>query len=260
MSEEQIIKISDDYWNIRGIFKAGGVLNIGTHASLVKRTNKNFVLLDAYTLKGDVKAKVDTLTNNGEGIEAIINLHPFHTIHVRKAHEQYPNARLYGTRRHLDKFPELPWQPELTESSEFAELFREDFEFSIPAGVDFISNNENHHFSSVLAFHKASKTIHVDDTFMYLEMPGLLSKIKKPEITFHMTLPKTLEKRVGAVKEFRSWAIQLTENWGEAENLCAAHSATLLGSENKSASIANRILTALENVEKILQKHEDRFG
>lgn len=257
---EQVLKISDDFWNIRGVFKIGGVLNIGTHASLVKRTNGKFVLLDAYTLQDKVKEQVDALTNNGADIEAIINLHPFHTVHVERSHQQYPNAKLYGTQRHVDKFPTLPWQPELSESTECASLFADDFEFSVPAGVDFISKNENLHFSSVLAYHKASKTIHSDDTLMYLILPGLLGKLKKPEVTFHMTLGGTLEKRAAAVKDFRAWAIGMAERWGDAQNLCAAHSATLLASNNKNTSISAQILTALSKVEKTLQKHEKKFG
>jgi len=257
---DHILQVSDDFWNIRGTFKIGGILNIGTHASLVRRGNGKFVLLDAYTLKGEVKEQIDALSNNGADIEAIINLHPFHTVHVQKAHNQYPNAKLYGTQRHLEKFPDLPWQSELTESDECAALFAEDLEFSVPSGVDFISSNENLHFSSVLVYHKASKTIHTDDTLMYLKFPGLIGKIKKPEITFHITLPKTLEKRAGAVKDFRNWATQLAEQWSDAENLCAAHSETLLGRENRSLSIANRILTALQKVEKTLQVHEKKFG
>jgi hypothetical protein len=47
---EQIIKIADDFWNIRGEFKIGGIVNIGTHASLVRCASGKFVLLDAYTL------------------------------------------------------------------------------------------------------------------------------------------------------------------------------------------------------------------
>ena len=86
---EKILQISDDFWNIRGDFKIGGVLNIGTHASLVRRGNGKFVLLDAYTLKGRVKEQIDALTRNGEDIEAIINLHPFHTVHVKKVHKQF---------------------------------------------------------------------------------------------------------------------------------------------------------------------------
>lgn len=257
---EKIIQISDDYWNIRGEFKIGGVINIGTHASLVRRGNGKFVLLDAYTLKGNVKAQVDALTHNGADIEAIINLHPFHTVHVKNAHQQYPDARLYGTRRHHEKFPDLPWESAHTESDECAALFADDFEFSIPAGVDFISSNEHLHFSSVLAYHKASKTIHADDTLMYLKLPGLLGKVMKPAITFHMTLPKTLEKRAGAAREFRAWANQLAKQWGEAENLCAAHSATLQSTKQPPERIANQILAALNKVEKTLQVHEKKFG
>ncbi len=257
---EKLLQISDDFWNIRGEFKIGGVVNIGTHASMVRRGNGKFVLLDAYTLRGKVKQQIDAVSNNGADIEAIINLHPFHTVHVEKAHTQYPDAKLYGTQRHIDKSPDLPWQPELTESSDCADLFADDFQFSVPAGVDFISSNEHLHCSSVLAYHKASKTIHVDDTLMYMKLPGLLSMLKKPEIEFHMTLPLTLEKRAGAAEDFRTWATSLAEQWSDAENFCAAHSATLLSSENRSASIANRILAALRKVEKTLRRHEKKFG
>jgi len=219
-----------------------------------------FVLLDAYTTQGKTKERVDTLTNDGADIEAIINLHPFHTVHVRKVHQQYPTAKLFGTQRHVDKFPELPWEAELSESAECAALFADDFEFSVPAGVDFISSNEHLHFSSVLAYHKASKTIHSDDTLMYLQLPGLLGMLKSPEITFHMTLARTLEKRPGAAADFRAWAKQLAKQWRNAENLCAAHSAALLGRDNRSESIADRILRALGKVEKTLQLHQKKFG
>lgn len=257
---EHVLQIADGFWNIRGDFKIFGFLNIGTHASLVRRANGKFVILDAYTLQGEVKEQIDALSNNGADIEALINLHPFHTVHVENFHKQFPTAKLYGTQRHIEKFPALPWQPELTESHQCAELFADDFEFSVPAGVDFISSNEQLHFSSVLAYHKASKTIHSDDTLMYLQLPGLLSKLKKPEVRFHMTLPKTLEKRAGAAKAFRSWVTRVAEQWSDAENLCAAHSATLIGTDNQSKSIADRILLALQEVEDTLQAHEERFG
>jgi hypothetical protein len=257
---EKIIQITTDFWNVRGEFKILGVINIGTHTSLVRRTNGKFVLLDAYTLKGEVKGKVDALTNNGTEIEAIINLHPFHTVHVKKAHEQYPSAKLYGTQRHLDKFPDLPWQAERTESAEFADLYKDDFEFSVPQGTDFIPNNEMLHFSSVLAYHMESKTIHSDDTLMYMPLPGLFGVLKKPEVSFHMTLGKTLQPRPGAVKEFRLWVTQLAEKWNDAENLCAAHSSVCRSSENQSVSLANKILKALDKVSGTLMKHECKYG
>jgi hypothetical protein len=257
---EYVLQIADDFWNIRGDFKVFGFLNIGTQASLLRRKNGGFVLLDAYTLQGEVKRQIDALSNNGAAIESIINLHPFHTVHVENTHALYPNAKLFGTQRHVEKFPDLPWQPQLTESEKCAQLFADDLDFSIPAGVDFISSNEHLHFSSVLAYHKASKTIHSDDTLMYLRLPGLLGKLKKPKVSFHMTLAKTLQQRPGAAVEFRSWATALAERWSAAENLCAAHSAAVAGVDDRSRSIADSILEALQDVEETLQAHEKKFG
>ena len=256
---DKIIKISDTFWNIRGEFRVFGLLNIGTQASLVKLNNGNFVLLDAYTLRGDIKQQVDSLTNNGDDIEAIINLHPFHTLHVAQAHADYPKAKLYGTLRHINKFPALPWQDKFTNSAEFSALYADDFEFSVPRGVDFISTNDMLHFSSVLAYHIASKTIHVDDTLMYLTLPGLLGWLKNPELSFHMTLSRTLEQRKGAVDDFKLWVAEIAEQWRDAEVLCAAHSHTLIGT-NKSPSIAAMIMMALQREEATLRYHQKKYG
>lgn len=256
---DKVIKISDDFWNIRGEFRVFGVLNIGTQASLVKRKNGKFVLLDAYTFEEKVKQQIDALTNNGSEIEAIINLHPFHTLHVANAHEAYPMAKLYGTQRHIDKYPDLPWQNELTNSLEFAGKYKDDFEFSVPRGVDFISKNEHLHFASVLAYHMASKTIHVDDTLMYFKLPGVFAAIKKPEVSFHMTLAKTLERRPGASDDFRLWVAEIAEQWCDAEVLCAAHSHTLIARQ-QTPSIAAMIMMALERVGSVLNKHKNTFG
>lgn len=256
---ERILEVAENFWNIRGEFKLAGILNIGTQTSLVRLVSGKFVLLDAYTLPSEIKAQVDALTNNGRDIEAIINLHPFHTVHIVAAHQQYPAAKLYGTKRHREKFPALPWQAELSESAACAALFADDFELSVPAGVDFISSNENLHFSSVLAYHPASKTIHADDTLMYLQLPGLFGKLKKPEVAFHPTLAKTLERRGGAADDFCAWAEDLAEKWGGAENLCAAHSAALLAA-TPAELIGPKILTALHKVEKTLAAHRKKFG
>ena len=122
------------------------------------------------------------LTNDGNDVEAILNLHPFHTVHVRRMHQQFPNAKLYGTARHIQKFPELPWETTRTEDTRrCTRSSTRTFQFSVPRGVDFISKNENVHFSSVLAYHLASKTIHVDDTFMYLRFPKVARALGKTD-------------------------------------------------------------------------------
>lgn len=244
-----MLRIADDFLNIRGSFKVGGLIDIGTQCSLVRRASGKFVFLDSYTLSGKVQRDVDALTNGGKDVEAILNLHPFHTVHVRAMHERYPKARLYGTARHLSRLPDLPWEKTRTEQARLHKLFEADFEFSVPRGVDFISANENVHFSSVLAFHRASRTIHVDDTLMYVRLP-LPARVLgfQDTLLFHPTLRQALEKRNGAGRDFREWAEELAADWRDAENLCAAHTTALIAAKNRGATIHDRILAALEKV------------
>ncbi len=260
MSKE-LVQLADDFWNIRGIFRLGGVVNIGTHCSIARRPNGKFVVLDAYVLNAKQKREVDALTNNGDDIEAVINLHPFHTMNVEGMHEQYPNAAIYGTARHVERFPNLPWQPELSESAELQAQFAGEFEFSVPAGVDFISANENVHFSSVLAFHKSSNTLHVDDTLMCLELPGPLGLLSnKNLLSFHPTLAKALEQRPGAAADFRQWAKEFAARMSGCEQLCAAHAATITHCAEQGDGLTERVLKALAKVEKTLSAHEKNYG
>jgi hypothetical protein len=246
---QALIKVADDFLNIRGSFKVGGLIDVGTQCSLVRRASGKFVFLDSYTLSGKVQRDVDALTNGGNDVEAILNLHPFHTVHVRAMHQRYPKARLYGTARHLSRLPDLPWEKTRTEQARLHKLFEEDFEFSVPRGVDFISANENVHFSSVLVLHRASRTIHVDDTLMYVRLP-LPARVLgfRDVLLFHPTLRQALEKRKGAGQDFREWAEELAAGWRDAENLCAAHTTALTAAQNRGASVHDRILAALEKV------------
>lgn len=256
-----ILQVSDDFWNIRGSFKIGGVIDVGTHASLVRLASGKFVFLDSYTLSSAVRRKVGELTRDGKDIQAILNVHPFHTVHVRKMHKLYPDAAIYGTQRHLDRFPDLPWEDLRTEDSELHQKFAADFDFSIPRGVDFISDDQNVHFSSVLVFHRASKTIHSDDTLMYMRLPALMRMFGLGDsVSYHLTLAKALEKRAGAAADFRNWADQLNQRWKDAANLCTAHTAALLDRDNSGESIHDRMVKALEKVEGTLRTHEKRWG
>ena len=255
----KLIQIADNFWNIRGSFKVAGFIDIGTQASLVRLASGKFVFLDSYTLSGSVQREVDQLTNHGENVVAVLNLHPFHTIHVNWMFEHYPNASHFGTARHLSKFPDLNWQPSCTEDPATHAMFTADFEFSVPRGVDFISDDENVHFSSVLAYHPSSRTIHVDDTLMYIRLPLVMRFFGLPDaLSFHPTLAKVLEKREGAVQDFRNWFEELAENWQSVENLCAAHT-TFLNAQ-KDLSIHGRMLKAMVKVEKTLKTHESKYG
>ncbi|RLB47061.1 MAG: hypothetical protein DRH23_11365 [Deltaproteobacteria bacterium] len=256
-----IIHVADDFWNIRGSFKLGGVVDIGTQASLVRRGNGKFVFLDSYTLSDAVEQEVVELTNDGRDVEAILNVHPFHTVFARKMHERFPHAKLYGTARHVSRFPELPWEAIRTEDVALHTMYAGDFEFSVPRGVDFISANENVHFSSVLVLHRASKTIHVDDTLMYVRFPRLMRTVGLPDaMSFHPTLAKALEKRAGAASDFRDWAEELAERCRGAESLCAAHTAALTAPKKRGATIQDRLVAALGKVGGKLTVHERKYG
>ena len=258
---DKIVQVAENFWNIRGSFRIGGVVDIGTQASLVRLASGSFLLLDSYAMSETLQEEISVILGDAGEIEAILNLHPFHTIHVERTHELFPKALLYGTQRHLDRFPELPWEEVRSEDQELQEWYSDDLEFTIPQGVDFISANENVHFSSVLAYHRASGTIHADDTLMYIRLPRLLNLVGlRDRVGFHPTLAMALEKREGAAAEFREWAAEFTEAWGDAENLCAAHSGTLLAEANRGASLHDRIRKAGERCELVLRKHERRYG
>jgi len=246
-----IVDMGNGFWNVRGSFKVFGMLDVGTQCSLVRRKQGDFVLLDSYTLTGPVLEQVLELTDGGNAISAIINLHPFHTVHVHAVHEQFPEAKLYGTSRHVAKAPDLAWQPELTDSAAFQALFADDFEFTVPPGVDFIPDNENLHFASVLAFHPDSKSLHVDDTLTFTKLPLVGG------LSFHMTLKQVLKKEPGAVATFRNWAEQLAERCSDVEHLATAHMRAL---PTQPPEFGQAVRQALQKVEKVLQAHEARWG
>ena len=256
-----IITVADGFWNFRGSHRIAGVIDVGTQSALVRLSTENYVLLDSYTLGHAARRFVAEITDGGERLEAIINLHPFHSIHVRAVHAWYPHARLYGTERHHRKLPDLPWARTQSEDPALHEQYAGDFDFTVPRGVDFVSADDNVHFASVMAYHRASKTIYSDDTVNYLRLPQLARWAGLGDsVGFHPTLSRALQRRAGAARDFRDWAEELIKNWGGAENLCAAHTAALLKSENQGDSIRKRLKNALRRVESTLASHQRRHG
>ena len=66
--------------------------------SLVRKPDGAFILLDAYELDESDREELMGLTYGGSLIEAVLNVHPFHTIHCDFIQTLLPNARLIGTR------------------------------------------------------------------------------------------------------------------------------------------------------------------
>lgn len=260
MSRE-VILTADNFWTVRGSYKFRGIFNIGTQSSLIRRANGKFVFLDSYTLSAAARGEVNALTNDGRDVEAIVNLHPFHTLHVVAMHRAFPSARLYGTARHCARFADLPWEQARSEDPAMHALFAEDFEFFVPRGVSFVSADESAHLSSVLALHRASRTLHVDDTFLYFPLPWPLRLLDPVGLVrIHPTLPKALEPRAGAARDFRQWVEGVAARGQDIEHLCAAHSGVLRNIRALGTAIPALLRKALTKAEPILRAHEQQFG
>jgi len=256
-----MVDVGPGYWSIRGQFKIAGLVNVGTQAALVRLSDGRFVLLDSYTLSPAVRTEVERITGGPDQVAAILNLHPFHTLHCAAMHAQFPSAALYGTERHKRRFPDLPWEPLSTEDPALWPAFGPDLAFTVPRGVTFIPENEHLHFASVLAYHRPSGTIHVDDTFNAMP-PGRIGRAlgRRARISFHMTLGQVLEPRTGAVEEFRAWVKALVAEWGDARHLCAAHNAVLDVKRLGFDSFAPAMQDALDRVEPKLDAHAAKYG
>lgn len=256
--DQTIIDCGASFYNFRGELKMKGVLDIGTQCSLVQRPSGGFVMLDSLTLTDPQLALVNSLTDGGKRLEAVINLHPFHTIHVKWAHEEFPNAAHYGTARHVEMFPQLSWQETLVEDAVFPPLFADVLEFTEPKGVILIPQDQSVHFSSILAFHPASRTIHVDDTLSCLTLPFPLSLLPMSgRLDFHPALAKAMEPRARSADDFRQWAINLGIDWHNTKRVATAHNGLVTIGEEKFPELIGE---ALGRVTPVLDKHREAYG
>lgn len=245
---DKIHDLGAGFWNIRGTFRIGGVINIGTQCSLIQLASDRFIFLDSYELTGDVRERVMALTDNGNKVEAVLNLHPFHTVHCIQMAADFPKATFYGSSRHHKKVPEITWAEDLVESDAVAERYPE-LEFSIVQGIDYISSNDMIHAGSLLAYHPASKSLHVDDTFM--SPPTKLLEAVLPDLILHPTTKKAVKNEPNAGKQYCDWATNLAHEWRDVRHFCAAHSylVTFHGGEFEQALLKaiNKVRPKLEN-------------
>lgn len=253
---EALLDLGGGFWNIRGDFRVAGVVNVGTHASLVRLASGRFVFLDSYGLKGSLRDRVMALTEGGRAVEAILNLHPFHTLHCEAMHRDFPHAALYGSARHRQRLPDLPWAEAAVESATLAARYGEDLAFSLPAGIDYISADERVHAGSLLAWHQASGTLHVDDTLNLMPVPRLLRGVLPPPRLFlHPTLPQALAPGPGAVRDFRAWVKGLAAQCADLRHLVVAHS----GHRSFApGDFSKALLAALRRISPRLERAEAR--
>ena len=112
--------------------------------------------------------------------------------------------------------------------------------------------------SSILALHRASGTIHVDDTFVYLRKGFPLSLLPLTgRLGFHPTLAKALEPRAGAADDFHEWAVELGVEWAGARRIVAAHNAVF---DMGAGQFPERVGEALGRMKPVLDAHRAKHG
>lgn len=229
---EKILDLGNGFYNIRGNFRIGGVLNIGTQCSLIEIEKERFIFLDSYTLTNDLREQVMAMTDNGKQVEAVLNIHPFHTLHCEQMANDFPNATLYGSSRHKQQCPALNWATDNVESATVAQKYPQ-LQFSLPDGVHYICPNDKIHVGSLLVYHPASQALHVDDTFSTIAhfntLENLAEKIDQhlPKLLLNPLTKKALKPEPNAGNDFCDWAENLAYEWRDTRYLCAAHADTV---------------------------------
>jgi hypothetical protein len=250
--------LADGFWNLRGIHRVGGLLDIGTQMSVARRPDGRLVLVDAIDLGDAQHDALLALTDDGALVDAVVHVHPFHTLHVAALQRAFPAATLYGTARHRERLPQLPWAGTPVETWGDGHPLADVFDLSVPDGVDFVCADDSVHVGSVLARHRPSGVVHVDDTFNVISAPGpLRGVLPQSALKMHPMLAKALTPEAGAADAYARWARELAVRWADAPAVCAAHSAVRAMAPGQ---FAKEVEAALGNVEKALAKHRARFG
>lgn len=251
-------EIGAGFWNIRGHHRVGGVLDIGSHMSVLQRGDGRLIVLDGCALDDAQRRALLELTRGGDAVEAVVHVHPFHTLHVEATHRLFPNAALHGTARHRRKAPHLPWTGAPVETWDAAHPFADAFDASVPDGVDFVCVDERVHVASVLVRHRATGIVHVDDTFNVFAAPGALGRVLgQSSLRIHPLLSRALQPRAGAADAFAAWAQGLAVRWASTPAVCAAHSAVRRMAPD---AFGGEVEGALAKVRRTLEGHRLRYG
>ena len=258
---KRIVEIGPGFYNIRANFyyDCTGIINFGTHMSIIKLDSGRFVIIDTVGIDNDLKAEIDTLTQNGQLIEAVIATHPFHTTYFPAFYKLYPQLKYIGTPRHLRIQPEIKWATDVSQDY-VLRMFEPEINMRIADGSEFVNPDPDNHFNNVFVYHPKSKTLHCDDTLMYFNNPGCLfgccGGVKANTIYMHLALTTVgLKPDVEAPNEFKRWIFKMMDDW-DFENLVVAHNGTCIGGAKDT--VMKTLLKIVPLLEKMVQDRKER--
>lgn len=252
----QVKEVVPGFFNIRAPFHVmGGALNVGTHMSIARLDSGDFVAIDAVKMNPELKREIDELTEGGKRLVMVLNTHPYHSVGIDSFHAEYPateTRKWIGCPRHLRTKPEIQWSGNL-ENEDARKVLEPEIAMAIPDGAEFNNPLPEHsnHFSSVFVLHRASKTVHDDDTIMFVNSPPVLMRVAgftDCSCHFHPSmLGPGLRPTQEAPFQFKAWLQKLLAEW-DFENICTAHNGCCYGH-------AKEVLQeALENADESLKK------
>ena len=117
----RFVEIGVGFYNLKTPFYCkevlGGLIDIGTHMSLLKLESGRFIVIDTCPLDPCAKKELDSLTMNGTLIDGVVATHPFHTTYFEPFHTLYPNLKYYGTPRHIRNIDVIEWAGDISKEA-----------------------------------------------------------------------------------------------------------------------------------------------
>ncbi|KAI8613345.1 hypothetical protein BC830DRAFT_1132649 [Chytriomyces sp. MP71] len=239
----RIIEVTPGCFNLRAPFQIlAGMVDVGTHMSFVRLESGKFLVLSTVQLDDEAKKEVMELTKGGELIEAVVATNPFHTLYFELFAELFPNAKFYGTPRHMRNYPNVPWVGNV-DDEKVLKLWAPEIELEWTAGCEIVNPQPEsiNHFAGVVAFHRASRTIICDDCFKVSMDPGFIERNvfgrRNHEISFHMSLwNHALLNTPTSVQEFYDWVVKIMKEW-DFDNISTAHGGVMVGDAKKELGL-----------------------
>lgn len=249
--------IGTRFWNANQDMYVGYVLDIRTQMNIIQLESGKFLVLDTISLTPDLKSDIDQLTNYGKSIEAVIATHPFHTLHFPKFFDAYPTATYYGTPRHIKNQKQIKWAGDVS-TEDVQRKWNPEVEMAIPEGTEFVDPPESNHFASMFVYHRASKTLHVDDTVMFMENPGCLLRclgFPQDSMNFHVTLKwNGLNPTANAGYQFKNFIQRKVIDAWDFDNIVTAHAGNMIGGAKA------KLQATLDAAEPIFEAHAKKHA